>query len=84
MTVKEYLEIYSSKDIESIGIYKSNNNEPGADVLNTHVEPVDLIKYLDYEIDYVHLGIFDENRQDIYGKDYNAKYIRACIYVKGD
>lgn len=86
MTVKEYLEIHTSKGIESVGIYSATKikDEYGrdTDVIDTDVQPVDLVQYLDREVDHVDLGIFDETRTNMYGKDYNAKFIRACIYVK--
>ena len=86
MTVKEYLEIHTSEGIESVGIYSipKIKDEYGrdTDIIDTHVQPVDLVKYLDLEVDHVSLGIFDETRTNIYGNKYDAKFIRACIYVK--
>ncbi len=81
MTVKEYLEIHSSTDIESIGIYSAIKIN-GTDVIDTNVKPIDLIKYLKRVVDHVSLGIFDETRKAIDGTNYNAKFIRACIYVR--
>lgn len=86
MTVKDYLEIHNGKDIESIGIYSATKIKDAynrdTDVINTDVKPVDLVKYLEREVDHVSLGIFDETRKAINGTDYNAKFIRACIYVR--
>lgn len=86
MTVKEYLEVHNSKDIESIGIYSATKIKDAynrdTDIIDTDVQPVDLVKYLEREINHVSLGIFDETRKAIDGTDYNAKFIRACIYVR--
>ena len=80
MTIKEYLALHNEDDIKSIGIYKSD--EEHNDIIDVLVTPISIVKHLDKEIDHVHLGIFDKTEKDIYGKDYNSKYIRACIYVK--
>ena len=86
MTVKEYLEVHTSTGIESIGIYSATKIKDAynrdTDIIDTDIKPVDLIKYLDREVDHVRLGIFDETRKAIDGTDYNAKFIRACIYVR--
>lgn len=86
MTVKDYLEIHTSKDIESMGIYSTIKIKDACgrdtNIIDTNVQPVDLVKYLDREIDHVSLGIFDEKRKTIAGDDYDAKFIRACIYVR--
>lgn len=86
MTIKEYLEIHSGDDIRSIGIYSLNKTKDifgrETDIINNHVEAVDLIKYLDMTVDHVHLFIFDETSRDIQGNPINLKHIRACIYVK--
>ena len=83
MTVREYLTVHSGEDIESIGIYNAKVGScEASDVIDPHVALVDLVQYLDYEVDHVRLGIFDETRKDINGNNYNAKFIRACIYVK--
>ena len=81
MTVREYLSIHNTKheDIHSVGIYKNDGNGTIIDNFST---PISIIDHLDREIDHVNLGIFDEVKHDIYGKEYVSHYIRACIYVK--
>ena len=79
MTIKDYLKVHDGDDISSVGIYKTNTNH---DIINAHVKAVDIVKYEDLEIDHVHLWIYDESDQDIYGNPINLKHIRACIYVK--
>lgn len=83
MTVKDYLKIHNGDDIHSIGIYKAviNENE-NSDIIDAHVKTVDIVKYEDLEIEYVHLFIYDEPDRDIQGNPIILKHIRACIYVK--
>jgi len=86
MTVKEYLEIHNGDDIRSVGIYSATKIKDeynrDTDVIDAHVKTVDLVKYLDEEIDHVHLWIYDEPDTDIQGNKINLKHIRACIYIK--
>ena len=87
MTIKEYLEIHTGEGIKSIGIYLSEEackeKDLKSDVVDAHVSIVDLVKYLNLEIDHVDLGIFDENAIDFKGNPITLQYIRACIHVKG-
>ena len=76
MTVREYLQI-NNRGIESIGIYDANGEG-----LAIHADAKNILPYSEEKIKEVNLGIFDETRKDIFGKPYNAKYIRACIYLK--
>ena len=76
MTVREYLEI-NNRGIESVGIYDANGNG-----LAIHADAKSILAYTDAKIKEVNLGIFDETRKTIYGDSYNAKYIRACIYLE--
>ena len=76
MTVREYLAI-NNRGIESIGIYDATGEG-----LAIHANAKNILPYSEEEIKEVDLGIFDETRKDIFGKEYNAKYIRACIYLK--
>ena len=76
MTVREYLQI-NNRGIESIGIYDANGEG-----LAIHADAKSVLPYSEEEIKEVDLGIFDETRKTIYGDSYNAKYIRACIYLK--
>lgn len=83
MTVKDYLKVHNSNDIHSVGIYKTHINEDeNSNIIDAHVKTVDIIKYEDLEIDYVHLFIYDESDKDIRGNPIILKHIRACIYVK--
>ena len=83
MTIKDYLKIHNGDDIHSIGIYKAYINEnENSNIIDAHVKTVDIVKYEDLEIDYVHLFIYDEPDRDIQGNPINLKHIRACIYVK--
>jgi hypothetical protein len=83
MTVKDYLKIHNGDDIYSIGIYKANVNEnENSDIIDAHVKTVDIVKYEDLEIEYVHLFIYDEPDKDFQGSPIILKHIRACIYVK--
>lgn len=75
MTVKEYLLI--NKGIESVGIYDVNGNG-----LAISADAISVLPYIDAEVKEVSLWIYDETRKTIAGVSYNAKYIRACIYIK--
>ena len=86
MTVKEYLKVNNSQDISSVGIYSAEaiKDEYGrdTDILDVEVNALNVIKYLDREIDHVSLGIYDELKKDMNGGEYRSHHIRACIYVK--
>lgn len=75
MTVKEYLSI--NKGIESVGIYDAEGSG-----LAVHADAITILPYVESEIKEVSLDIFDVIRKTIFGDSYNAKYIRACIYLK--
>lgn len=86
MTVKEYLEIHGSKDIQSIGIYSATLTKDDfgrdTDVIEVEVTAISIIDYLDREIDHVILNVCDEVKKSFNGGEYTSHHIRACIYVK--
>jgi len=75
MTVKELLD--KMEGVSSYGVYTKSG-----EIENTHTDSKTIIKYLDRKVDRFNIWIYDELDKTIFGKEYNAKRIRCCIYLE--
>lgn len=73
-TVKELLSRMTG--VDSIGIYDVDEQW-----IVTHPDANELMLFVDELVDHFHVWIYDEKAKDYNGNDYDAKHIRACIYL---
>lgn len=73
-TVKELLSRMTG--VDSIGIYDVDEQW-----IVTHPNANELMLFVDEPIDHFNVWIYDEKATTYEGKPYDAKRIRACIYL---
>lgn len=77
MKVRELL--MKMEGVCSYGFYTRSGN-----TLNAHPDVHEIMEYLDEDISRFTVWIYDDKDTDIYGKEFDIKRIRCCIYLDRD